>query len=139
MIDVIFLLFGASCVVCNLWLSQVYSSLSSVFYVSLVGGPIDGSSIHNFNGERLTWAPPEFPQGIIIRYEVLVNGTDVFTTTDTEIDINSLGLEPGVYTIQVSNVVFVCVCVCVYVCVYVYSGGSRLSVQGPMTLISPLL
>ena len=69
--------------------------------VSLVGGLIDGSSIHNFNGERLTWNPPEFPQGMIIRYEVLVNETDVFMTIGTEIDINSLGLEPGVYTIQV--------------------------------------
>ena len=65
----------------------------------------------------MTWNPPEFPQGMIIRYEVLVNGTDVFMTTDTEIDINSLGLEPGVYTIQVCNVVaiyaYICVCACI--------------------------
>ena len=115
----VFLLFGASCVVCNLWLTQAHWStfllLPSMLCVCLVGGLIDGSSIHNFNGERLTWNPPEFPQGMIIRYEVLVNGTDVFTTTETEIDINSLGLEPGVYTIQVCNVVsiyaYICVCV----------------------------
>ena len=79
-----------------------------IFYVMcfcVVGGDIDGSSIHNINGERLTWDPPEFPQGMIIRYEVLVNGS-TFTTPTNEIDINSLDLAPGVHFVQV--------------CVYVY-------------------
>ena len=93
------------------------------FYV--VGGDIDGSSIHNVNGERLTWDPPEFPQGMIIHYEVLVNGS-TFTTPTNEIDINSLDLAPGVHFIQVCNIVCVlvcvccvCVCVCVHVCMYI--------------------
>ena len=103
----VFLLFGASCVECT-FVAVPHLLLPSMLCVCLVGGLIDRSSIHNFNGERLTWNPPEFPQGMIIRYEVLVNGTDVFMTADTEIDINSLGLEPGVYNIQVCNVVCMC-------------------------------
>ena len=73
----------------------------------IVGGIVNGSSIHNVNGERLTWDPPEFPQGTIIRYEVLVNGS-IFTTPTNEIDINSFVLSPGVYFVQVCNVVCVC-------------------------------
>ena len=72
----------------------------------VVGGIVNGSSIHNVNGERLTWDPPEFPQGTIIRYEVLVNGS-IFTTPTNEIDINSFVLSPGVYFVQVCNVVCV--------------------------------
>ena len=77
-----------------------------IFYVMCfcaVGGVIDGSSIHNINGERLTWDPPEFPQGMIIRYEVLVNESgQIFTTPTNEIDINSFGLPPGMYSVQVA-------------------------------------
>ena len=75
----------------------------------VVGGVVDGSSIHNLNGERLTWDPPEFPQGMIIRYEVFVNGSvEIFTTPTNEIAISSFGLPPGVYFVQVCNVASVC-------------------------------
>ena len=70
----------------------------------VVGGDIDGSSIHNINGERLTWDPPQFPQGMIIRYEVLVSGS-AFTTPTNEIDINNFGLPPGMYPVQVASYV----------------------------------
>ena len=86
----------------------------------VVGGVVDGSSIHNLNGERLTWDPPEFPQGMIMHYEVFVNGSvETFTTPTNEIAISSFGLPPGVYFVQVCNVVCVFVCVCVCVCILV--------------------
>ena len=89
----------------------------------VVGGVIDGSSIHNINGERLTWDPPELPQGVITHYEVLANGS-IFTTSTNQIDIRSFRLLPGVYFVQVCNVVCLCLCICLYVyvcpriCVY---------------------
>ena len=88
---------------CSCTFLRVIVSLCCVFCV--VGGVIDGSSIYT-DGERLTWNPPEFPQGMIIRYEVLVNGSaEVFTTPTNEIDINSLILLPGVYFVQVCSIV----------------------------------
>ena len=85
----------------------IFCTVFCIFYVGecfcVVGGVIDGSSIHNINGERLTWDPPEFPQGMIIRYEVLVNGSaEVFAILTNEIDINSFGLPPGMYFVQVA-------------------------------------
>ena len=42
-------------------------------------------------------------QGMVIRYEVLVNESgQIFTTPTNEIDINSFGLPPGMYFVQVA-------------------------------------
>ena len=84
----------------------------------VVVGVIDGSSIHNINGERLTWDPPESPQGMITHYEVLVNGS-IFTTPTNEIDISSFGLPPGVHFVQVCNVV----CVSLHMHPHAYTYG----------------
>ena len=84
----------------------------------VVGGVIDGSSIHNINGERLTWDPPEFPQGMITHYEALVNGS-IFTTPTNEIGISSFGLLPGVYFVQACNVA----CVSLHMHSHAYTYG----------------
>ena len=73
----------------------------------VVGGVVDESSIHNLNGERLTWDPPEFPQGIIIQYELLVSGN--FITPTNGIDIHSLDLPPELYFAQVRKHTHTCI------------------------------
>ncbi len=57
--------------------------------------------------DMVTWSPPRDPGGELLRYEIRIrqNGTDV-TTIEVSANSNSydfaiLGLQPGVYEIQV--------------------------------------
>ena len=63
----------------------------------------------------LSWSPPEFPQGIIIRYDVMIVNVSVYSTTTTQFDTSVL--PPGVYYAQ-PGVSLCSMCMCIQ-CVFI--------------------
>jgi len=84
----------------------------------------------------LSWSPPEFPQGIITRYDVMIVNVSIYSTTTTQFDTSVL--PPGVYYAQ-PGVSLCSMCICAYNVFLLLTSGEKSHCTRPRDLFCPTL